>query len=138
MSCDLATGEKADQRHVTQGVPHHLQLGMPRAEMRAAASRATDIYRARHVPCRAALQFVADFRRDAHQIELCGFRVARAKSQTHAVLDLLGDRQDLVLPVHAHQVPHDGIRAERSEEHTSELQSLAYLVCRLLLEKKKI
>src|SRR3989441_5438119 len=31
-------------------------------------------------------------------------------------------------------VPH---QRERSEEHTSELQSLAYLVCRLLLEKKK-
>src|SRR2546425_1222442 len=30
----------------------------------------------------------------------------------------------------------DGVPA-RSEEHTSELQSLAYLVCRLLLEKKK-
>src|SRR2546425_7513903 len=29
-----------------------------------------------------------------------------------------------------------GVRM-RSEEHTSELQSLAYLVCRLLLEKKK-
>src|SRR2546425_2950593 len=29
----------------------------------------------------------------------------------------------------------EGVR--RSEEHTSELQSLAYLVCRLLLEKKK-
>src|SRR5687767_15656259 len=28
-------------------------------------------------------------------------------------------------------------RLVRSEEHTSELQSLAYLVCRLLLEKKK-
>src|SRR2546423_6484338 len=28
-------------------------------------------------------------------------------------------------------------RADRSEEHTSELQSLAYLVCRLLLGKKK-
>src|SRR2546425_8975778 len=28
-------------------------------------------------------------------------------------------------------------RRWRSEEHTSELQSLAYLVCRLLLEKKK-
>src|SRR2546425_8325825 len=27
-------------------------------------------------------------------------------------------------------------RTRRSEEHTSELQSLAYLVCRLLLEKK--
>src|SRR2546425_9435859 len=34
----------------------------------------------------------------------------------------------------------DGVDAgqTRSEEHTSELQSLAYLVCRLLLEKKKI
>src|SRR2546425_6869562 len=30
-----------------------------------------------------------------------------------------------------------GTPGERSEEHTSELQSLAYLVCRLLLEKKK-
>src|SRR2546425_6980416 len=40
---------------------------------------------------------------------------------------------------------HDGVGGgvgqsdlpRRSEEHTSELQSLAYLVCRLLLEKKK-
>src|SRR5205823_15086246 len=37
---------------------------------------------------------------------------------------------------------HEGRRRvpegdDRSEEHTSELQSLAYLVCRLLLEKKK-
>src|SRR2546425_9614515 len=31
----------------------------------------------------------------------------------------------------------DTRRFPRSEEHTSELQSLAYLVCRLLLEKKK-
>src|SRR3712207_6962606 len=35
-------------------------------------------------------------------------------------------------PVHA---AHDG-RRRRSEEHTSELQSRQYLVCRLLLEKK--
>src|SRR2546425_1903369 len=33
---------------------------------------------------------------------------------------------------------HEVVGADyRSEEHTSELQSLAYLVCRLLLEKKK-
>src|SRR2546425_7354462 len=32
---------------------------------------------------------------------------------------------------------HAQLRVGRSEEHTSELQSLAYLVCRLLLEKKK-
>src|SRR3712207_8430920 len=30
-----------------------------------------------------------------------------------------------------------GVKTERSEEHTSELQSRQYLVCRLLLEKKK-
>src|SRR3712207_8035334 len=30
-----------------------------------------------------------------------------------------------------------GCRASRSEEHTSELQSRQYLVCRLLLEKKR-
>src|SRR2546422_424123 len=31
----------------------------------------------------------------------------------------------------------DGVSRERSEEHTSELQSRLHLVCRLLLEKKK-
>src|SRR5687767_15526454 len=37
-----------------------------------------------------------------------------------------------------HQRRPDALPSEgRSEEHTSELQSLAYLVCRLLLEKKK-
>src|SRR3712207_7726490 len=36
-----------------------------------------------------------------------------------------------------HEVGHDGLGHGRSEEHTSELQSRQYLVCRLLLEKKK-
>src|SRR3712207_7671495 len=31
---------------------------------------------------------------------------------------------------------HEGAQGRRSEEHTSELQSRQYLVCRLLLEKK--
>src|SRR5437867_9251104 len=35
------------------------------------------------------------------------------------------------------QAALDGVRAARSEEHTSELQSPYDLVCRLLLEKKK-
>src|SRR2546425_6137378 len=35
------------------------------------------------------------------------------------------------------RVVDDKFGRRRSEEHTSELQSLAYLVCRLLLEKKK-
>src|SRR5262245_64035305 len=42
-------------------------------------------------------------------------------------------------PDPARQYPHRGrgLRRQRSEEHTSELQSLRHLVCRLLLEKKK-
>src|SRR2546425_1940171 len=56
----------------------------------------------------------------------------------------------LFLPIRAHFDPYlnEGapttwralkavLTRERSEEHTSELQSLAYLVCRLLLVKKK-
>src|SRR2546425_6980374 len=49
--------------------------------------------------------------------------------------DLLLGRHLVADPL-AHRV-HERIGVTRSEEHTSELQSLAYLVCRLLLEKKK-
>src|SRR2546423_11126074 len=53
----------------------------------------------------------------------------------------LGRRRALHLrhPLRAHPRPPEARpdrRPLRSEEHTSELQSLAYLVCRLLLEKK--
>src|SRR2546425_6371087 len=46
---------------------------------------------------------------------------------------------ELVLAVHVRKghLVRDVGEERRSEEHTSELQSLAYLVCRLLLEKKK-
>src|SRR5437764_4764418 len=62
-------------------------------------------------------------------------RTRRARRQGR---QRLGGRQGLG---HDHQVQcrrpcHDGVRT-RSEEHTSELQSPMYLVCRLLLEKKK-
>src|SRR5437762_6813252 len=39
--------------------------------------------------------------------------------------------------VHQAPEPEEGEEPARSEEHTSELQSPMYLVCRLLLEKKK-
>src|SRR2546425_8304666 len=55
--------------------------------------------------------------------------------------DLCGDGEEMsaVLPAHAVCIDQTQVSLidERSEEHTSELQSLAYLVCRLLLEKKK-
>src|SRR5712672_4792914 len=42
-----------------------------------------------------------------------------------------------LLPTWRPRTPNRSRWRTRSEEHTSELQSLAYLVCRLLLEKKK-
>src|SRR5205823_4073376 len=52
-------------------------------------------------------------------------RVDVARSSRHIRVEIAG------------QVVAESSRPCRSEEHTSELQSLAYLVCRLLLEKKK-
>src|SRR3712207_8117546 len=46
------------------------------------------------------------------------------------------DVEQVVLDA-ADQVAHLARQIRRSEEHTSELQSRQYLVCRLLLEKKK-
>src|SRR5207253_7119244 len=43
-----------------------------------------------------------------------------------------------IAPLHREPVDLRGIVEERSEEHTSELQSRGQLVCRLLLEKKKL
>src|SRR5205823_9417041 len=55
-----------------------------------------------------------------------------------------GESRGKVWRVRLVKTPHGYVGKEfliarqiRSEEHTSELQSLAYLVCRLLLEKKK-
>src|SRR3712207_7478832 len=71
-------------------------------------------------------------------------RAARGPGRLRPRLAARGGRAELRHPVRARRdrgrggrrhLP-DG-RAGRSEEHTSELQSRQYLVCRLLLEKKK-
>src|SRR3712207_7818197 len=49
----------------------------------------------------------------------------------------LGETQKDIPPDVQHRQFIDGLKKARSEEHTSELQSRQYLVCRLLLEKKK-
>src|SRR2546422_2142508 len=50
-----------------------------------------------------------------------------------------GDRRASPSDPHVHgKVESGSAGLERSEEHTSELQSRLHLVCRLLLEKKKI
>src|SRR2546425_5937136 len=49
----------------------------------------------------------------------------------------LPTRQRIAARITRSRISADCCPSQRSEEHTSELQSLAYLVCRLLLEKKK-
>src|SRR3712207_8564428 len=62
-------------------------------------------------------------------------RPGNARKLLEAAQSLIEGQADQVVPVDAGVRPH---RAPgRSEEHTSELQSRQYLVCRLLLEKKK-
>src|SRR2546425_1450528 len=56
----------------------------------------------------------------------CSRRIALGKDHTCQMEQHVGDAPPVAY-----------FSEERSEEHTSELQSLAYLVCRLLLEKKK-
>src|SRR2546425_8149316 len=66
--------------------------------------------------------------------DLCARPRRAANLEVLRVLDrrLAGDRA-----VEARAAARPRALPRRSEEHTSELQSLAYLVCRLLLEKKK-
>src|SRR5947199_361878 len=71
-----------------------------------------------------------------------GRRGGRPREEPHAVrLDRTRRRPPLLPALLADCLAGDaGPRetvCERSEEHTSELQSLRHLVCRLLLEKKK-
>src|SRR3712207_7684466 len=72
-----------------------------------------------------ALPISADFYRPAHQIIY------------DTVLDLYGKGEPADPLTVAAELTRQGQIARRSEEHTSELQSRQYLVCRLLLEKKK-
>src|SRR3712207_8684807 len=69
-------------------------------------------------------------------VDCCGFRlVLHLERRTEGSLEI-GHREHGSLAVGGQVIR---LRAGlRSEEHTSELQSRQYLVCRLLLEKKKI
>src|SRR3712207_7908967 len=51
--------------------------------------------------------------------------------------EALQAREQEGLARHRRDLAEANLRRQRSEEHTSELQSRQYLVCRLLLEKKK-
>src|SRR5690348_18025756 len=68
-----------------------------------------------------------------------GVEPAAARRREHRVARVGDEAAHLVLAWRDDLVgqPRDRVLVERSEEHTSELQSPVHLVCRLLLEKKK-
>src|SRR5205823_13162478 len=75
---------------------------------------------------------------DAHRISSLPIR----DPETGNELDFPGSDNDPAVSPDGNRIAFTRSRIDhtmdlRSEEHTSELQSLAYLVCRLLLEKKK-
>src|SRR3712207_7745266 len=79
----------------------------------------------RRPPRSTLFPYTTLFRSQAMQRGVPGFTVRRKSLPNHLTmiaLDRLSDQLD---------------ETYRSEEHTSELQSRQYLVCRLLLEKKK-
>src|ERR1035441_10996817 len=60
-----------------------------------------------------------------------------AAADTRPAIVCFGDSITAGFGLDAGQSFPDLLQQDRSEEHTSELQSLRHLVCRLLLEKKK-
>src|SRR2546425_9143397 len=100
----------------------------------------------RRPPRSTLFPYTTLFRSPAHRVGQAltqpGAQGGRQAAQTHSVA---GERARAAARHIAARDRHVGLlllhlreelRHQRSEEHTSELQSLAYLVCRLLLEKK--
>src|SRR2546425_7504367 len=89
----------------------------------------------RRPPRSTLFPYTTLFRSLAHLVRAEIFARLRKSSQLRWLVDRVGQPHR-----RAHRKRskgrHGGL-GPRSEEHTSELQSLAYLVCRLLLEKKK-
>src|SRR2546425_1641691 len=116
------------------GPPHPPTLGAPRGTRGAPRSPARSSILAHVEP----VDHVAVLAQDRRAPDLVGPRQlvvvgVQLLVEQREGMDPGRPRQVLVHPRH---FPPEARRPPRSEEHTSELQSLAYLVCRLLLEKK--
>src|SRR5438093_9718401 len=69
---------------------------------------------------------------------ICGVQARRLVSFSEFTPLLTSTRPPSEAPISLQDLQRSRTASKRSEEHTSELQSLTNLVCRLLLEKKKI
>src|SRR5207244_6196375 len=69
--------------------------------------------------------------------DVAGAGAAKADVIIEAIFEDLKAKRELFAKLEAAAKPGAVLASNRSEEHTSELQSPDHLVCRLLLEKKK-
>src|SRR3712207_7349231 len=88
----------------------------------------------RRPPRSTLFPYTTLFRSDVHRLPTRPARVAAGR-RVPVRLRLRGQVERGVLPRRLRGA--EPVLGPRSEEHTSELQSRQYLVCRLLLEKKK-
>src|SRR3989441_2195166 len=127
---DLLDGAPEDLAHVDGGADQGGQL----AHDREAGGRRSGAARGhrRAVLARGGLELLEG----RHgRPPLLRHRGASVQPPAREILEIAGHVREAVGP-EARGGTGERVRG-RSEEHTSELQSLAYLVCRLLLEKKK-
>src|SRR6266850_5847678 len=118
------------------------QLGGP--EVDRLVARAHDVRRRVDAQAGDFHHVVGELRRAAahHGLDPCE-QLPGGERLGHVVVGAGLERGHLVLLLDPGRQQHDRdvlgalVRAQRSEEHTSELQSPCNLVCRLLLEKKK-
>src|SRR3712207_8634436 len=91
----------------------------------------------RRPPRSTLFPYTTLFRSERERLVAAAQRVGGLVVRHHAVVE--AEPLDEVAVARRRQADHPDVVAEevRSEEHTSELQSRQYLVCRLLLEKKK-
>src|SRR3712207_8858397 len=75
--------------------------------------------------------------RDMLTLDIC-YKIGRCAALLHANNIIHGDLTTSNFVINKERLVLLDFGLSRSEEHTSELQSRQYLVCRLLLEKKKI
>src|SRR3989475_5970070 len=117
----------AQQRHQQQrktgncgGSPSQLHVSTPRAHARASVPGLSKLRSRRSVACMRRGNVVVCL-----EVKACGRTASRGRPSSAPKRGVAGAR-----------LTRSGFLGERSEEHTSELQSQSNLVCRLLLEKK--
>src|SRR3712207_7790219 len=94
----------------------------------------------RRPPRSTLFPYTTLFRSEVRQLSLSWFPHAEdvlLPGADHSLAMTQPTAIELVAFLQRHPIRNVGHARDRSEEHTSELQSRQYLVCRLLLEKKK-